>query len=49
VRVETPEGRAQYAAEQRGFTARTNALRRRLLRVLRPVLAAAGPDGPGGS
>ncbi|TQN47105.1 hypothetical protein FHX52_0196 [Humibacillus xanthopallidus] len=31
VRIETPEGKAQYAAEQRGFSARGQALRERLV------------------
>ena len=31
VRIETAEGKAQYAAEQRGFAARGQALRERLL------------------
>lgn len=34
VRIETPEGRAEYAAAQRAFSERSNALRRRLLDVL---------------
>lgn len=34
IRIETPSGRAEYAAAQRGFTVRSNALRRRLLEVL---------------
>ncbi|WP_109472068.1 3-methyladenine DNA glycosylase [Ornithinimicrobium cavernae] len=34
VRIETPEGRAEYAAAQRAFSERSNALRQRLLAVL---------------
>ena len=34
VRIETPEGRAEYAAAQRAFSARSNDLRRRLLDTL---------------
>ena len=40
VPVETPEGRAAYAAEQRGFAARSAPLRQRLLDVLEPLLPA---------
>lgn len=36
VRIETPEGRAEYAAAQRAFSERSNDLRRRLLAVLPP-------------
>lgn len=36
VRIETPEGRADYAAAQRAFSERSNELRRRLLDVLPP-------------
>ncbi len=41
VRVETPEGRAEYVERQRGFTERTNSLRRRLLDVLDGVSPVA--------
>ncbi|HQV91655.1 MAG TPA: 3-methyladenine DNA glycosylase, partial [Phycicoccus sp.] len=34
VRIETPEGKAEYVARQRDFSERSNALRRRLLTVL---------------
>lgn len=34
VPIETPEGKATYVERQRGFTVRSNALRRRLLAVL---------------
>lgn len=40
VRVETPEGRAEYAAAQRGFAERAAGLRDRLLAAL------DGVDGP---
>ncbi len=41
VAVETAEGRAAYAAEQRAFAARSAPLRQRLLDVLDPLVAAA--------
>ncbi|GGK59307.1 hypothetical protein [Ornithinimicrobium pekingense] len=41
VRIETAEGRAEYARAQRGFTVRSNALRRRLLETL-DVLGPVG-------
>ena len=34
LRIETPEGKAEYVARQRDFSERSNALRRRLLTVL---------------
>ncbi|MDH6463214.1 hypothetical protein M2302_003399 [Micromonospora sp. A200] len=37
VRVETPEGRAEYAAAQRGFAERAAVLRSRLLTALDAV------------
>ncbi|WP_329087814.1 3-methyladenine DNA glycosylase [Streptosporangium sp. NBC_01469] len=39
IRVETPEGRAEYAAEQRGFAERAMPLRQRLLDVGEQLLA----------
>ncbi|WP_311197908.1 hypothetical protein [Ornithinimicrobium sp. INDO-MA30-4] len=40
VRIETPEGKAEYVAAQRVFTREGNLLRQRLLAVLRaPALA----------
>lgn len=47
VKVETPEGRAEYAANQRDFTERATALRREVLDVLARVeaLAAKVPSG----
>ncbi|WP_134772540.1 3-methyladenine DNA glycosylase [Ornithinimicrobium flavum] len=41
VRIETAEGKAEYVEAQRRFTARSNALRRRLLDVLDTLPAAA--------
>ena len=43
VRIETPEGKAQYAAEQRAFAARGQVLRERLLAAIDLVLAGP-PD-----
>jgi hypothetical protein len=40
VRIETPEGRAEYAAAQRGFAERGQALRARLVAVCETALAA---------
>jgi hypothetical protein len=40
VRIETPEGKAQYAAEQRGFSARGQRLRERLIAACDAVVAA---------
>ena len=37
VRIETPEGKAEYVSRQRDFSARTNALRHRLLDVIRSL------------
>jgi hypothetical protein len=37
VRIETPEGKAEYVAAQRDFAERGAALRERLLRVLEQV------------
>ncbi|WP_277454909.1 3-methyladenine DNA glycosylase [Janibacter sp. DB-40] len=42
VAIETPAGKAEYVERQRGFTARSNALRRRLLDVLDDLSARAG-------
>ena len=38
VRIETPQGKAEYVEAQRDFTARSNALRRELLAVLDTVV-----------
>jgi hypothetical protein len=46
VPIETPQGKAQYAAAQRGFAARGQALRDRLLAAvagLRPGQAVSAP------
>jgi hypothetical protein len=37
VRIETPEGKAEYVSRQRDFAERSNALRTRLLGVLAQV------------
>jgi hypothetical protein len=42
VKIEEPEGRRDYAAQQRAFAERANALRRRLLGVLDELDLAAG-------
>lgn len=39
IRIETPEGRAEYAAEQRGFAERARPLRQRLLDACERLLA----------
>ncbi|GAB3876633.1 3-methyladenine DNA glycosylase [Terrabacter terrigena] len=39
VRIETPEGKAQYAAEQRAFSVRGQALRQRLVEVVDRLVA----------
>jgi hypothetical protein len=38
VRIETPEGRAEYVRQQQAFSARSQELRERLLEVLRPLV-----------
>ncbi|WP_106399366.1 3-methyladenine DNA glycosylase [Actinocorallia populi] len=45
IRVETPEGRAEYAAHQRGFTEDAAPLRARLLAACDSLLARAGRVG----
>jgi hypothetical protein len=45
VRVETPSGRSEYAAAQRGFAARGQELRERLLQALARVDGAQSADG----
>ncbi|WP_238348527.1 3-methyladenine DNA glycosylase [Ornithinimicrobium pratense] len=50
VRIETPQGKAEYVEAQRAFTVRSNALRRELLDVLETVVGAgdtALSDPPG--
>lgn len=42
VPIETPEGKAAYAAEQRAFSGRSQALRRRLIESVDQVIASAG-------
>ncbi|MFB9895843.1 3-methyladenine DNA glycosylase [Planobispora takensis] len=46
IRIETPEGRAEYAAEQRGFAEQARVHRRRLLEVCERLLAGAAVPGP---
>jgi hypothetical protein len=41
VRIETPEGRAEYVAAQRAFAERGTLLRARLLAALDPLLEAS--------
>ncbi|QKE86022.1 3-methyladenine DNA glycosylase [Arthrobacter sp. NEB 688] len=41
VRIETPEGRAEYVLRQRAFTERSNALRHRLVEVLEAAESCA--------
>jgi hypothetical protein len=43
VAVETPEGRAAYVTAQRGFAARGQVLRRRLLDICEDLLARRRP------
>ncbi len=47
VRIETPQGRAEYLERQRAFTVRSNALRRRLLDVLDAVSPPTTGGAPG--
>ncbi len=49
VAVETVEGRAEYAAAQRGLTARARPLRERLLAVCEAAVSEPGPDAVAGS
>ena len=41
IRVETAAGKAQYVAAQRGFAEPAQALRQRLLSVVRPLVPGA--------
>ena len=46
IRIETPEGKAEYVDYQRAFAAESQQLRERLLQELKPLLnAAAGARG----
>ena len=45
VRIETPEGRAEYARAQRGFAERGQALRRRLLEAMEALEGHGGSEG----
>ena len=42
IRIETPEGKAEYVEHQRAFSAESQELRQRLLRELTPALQATG-------
>ena len=44
VEIETPDGKAEYVAAQRGFAARAQVLRRRLIDACDAVLAAEDSD-----
>jgi hypothetical protein len=48
VRIETPAGRAEYAAAQREFADRGAVLRQRLVAVCEAVLAGPRPSAPPG-
>ncbi len=48
VRIESPEGKAQYAAEQRAFSIRGQTLRYRLVHALDEVLGPAVDPAPAG-
>ena len=43
IRIETPEGKAEYVEQQRSFAAESQALRRRLLQELAPTLRTLAP------
>jgi hypothetical protein len=45
IRIETPEGKAEYVDQQRSFAAESQELRKRLLQELAPVLQALSPIG----
>jgi hypothetical protein len=45
IRIETPEGKAEYVEQQRSFAAESQELRRRLLQELAPTLEVLTPDG----
>ena len=45
VRIETPDGKAEYARRQRGFAERAAPLRRSLVGVCETVLGQDGPSG----
>jgi hypothetical protein len=44
IRIETPEGKREYAAHQRAFTERAAPLRARLVEVCESLIHAAGGD-----
>ena len=43
VRIETARGKAEYVEAQRGFTVRSNALRRRLLEAMDQLIPSGRP------
>jgi hypothetical protein len=45
IRIETPEGKAEYVDQQRSFAAESQELRKRLLQELAPALQALSPIG----
>jgi hypothetical protein len=52
IRIETPEGKAEYVEQQRSFASESQELRRRLLKELAPTLEALPPasvHSPGGT
>ncbi len=48
IRIETPDGKADYVDRQRAFAAESQELRRRLLHELAPLLQLLGPDTTSG-
>ncbi|MEO5778954.1 3-methyladenine DNA glycosylase [Arthrobacter sp. PAMC25284] len=44
IRIETPEGKADYVDRQRAFAAESQELRHRMLREISPLLRVLGPD-----
>jgi hypothetical protein len=47
IRIETPDGKAEYVEYQRAFSAESQELRRRLLRELTPLLLTLGTEALG--
>jgi hypothetical protein len=45
VRIETPQGKAEYVEYQRAFAVEAQALRQRLLAALEPLLVLLDADG----
>ena len=46
IRIETPDGKAEYVEYQRAFAAESQQLRQRLLQHLEPLLTAAATPRP---